>query len=419
MSGRRQSKADEKKSCCTWPRIIVLVILIAVSGVLIWKFAPVNDAIDSILPSYNSSTSSSSSGNGTTGGGSAPTASPTEDQGYQFNQCQDPTSSDCCNGLDSICDLRVDEILYATLHNGMATFEDGFIFGPNHKFKLEGALEAGYRGLNLDICNCGGEHIFCHGICSLGPREVDDVMMGVNQFLDDNPTEVVVFIYQVNSDVDQEVNLQQFYNKMSLVDGFVDKIYVHGGPNSTWPTLGELTDPNVNKVRTIPVIWTPTDCLGCVVVVAAFSLSSLLFQRVIMFHYNGPDCTTDGACPDGLHNYYDYASDTDWEHSSVESIQDTANSCLFRPNGGANTNTFVGVNNFISPPSEDAARILNSYSEAMNLVDTCSSILGTDVNFILADFWSDGELPRVTQEHNTARALQQRRKRRLLRADGA
>ena len=82
---------------------------------------------------------------------------------YQFIQCDREGTGDCCNGLDSICDLRADEVLYATLHNGMATFEDGFAFGPNHNYQLERSLEAGYRGLNLDLCNCGGETTFCHG----------------------------------------------------------------------------------------------------------------------------------------------------------------------------------------------------------------------------------------------------------------
>lgn len=249
------SKVDDKKSCCTWPKIVLLVILLAVAGVLIWKFAPVDEAIDSVLPSFNS-TPADNTGGGDDGGSVAvgptsPTESPVEDPSYQFNICQDPTSSSCCNGLDTICDLRVDEVLYATLHNGMATFEDGYIFGPNHELKLEKALEAGYRGLNLDICNCEGQHVFCHGICSLAPRNVDDVMMGVNQFLDENPSEVVVFVYQVNNDVDLEVDLNAFYDKMLLVDGFVDKIYVHDGPNSTWPTLGELRNPSFNKVRII------------------------------------------------------------------------------------------------------------------------------------------------------------------------
>jgi hypothetical protein len=135
----------------------------------------------------------------------------------------------------------------------------------------------------------------------------------------------------------------------------------------------------------------------------------MFVQRVIMFHYNGPNCLTDGTCPDGLHYYYDYGSDTDWENDSVGAIQDTATSCLLRPNAGANTDTWIGVNNFVSTPSQDAAATLNSYSEAKNRVDTCSSILGgTDVNFLYVDFWSEGELPRVTQEHNLARAAQRR-----------
>jgi hypothetical protein len=56
--------------------------------------------------------------------------------------------------------LRANEVLYATLHNAMATFDDGFIFGPNHQKQLEGAVDVGYRGINLDLCNCGGQTIF-------------------------------------------------------------------------------------------------------------------------------------------------------------------------------------------------------------------------------------------------------------------
>jgi len=139
--------------------------------------------------------------------------------------------------------------MYATLHNAMATFEDGFLFGPNHQSSLEGALEAGYRGLNLDICNCGGEIVFCHGICALGPRDVVDVMFNVNQFLDKNPTETIIFIYQVDDEVDQKVDLNQFYDQMLLVDGLVEKLYVHNGPDTAWPTLRELTNPAFNKVK--------------------------------------------------------------------------------------------------------------------------------------------------------------------------
>jgi hypothetical protein len=162
LGKREPPKDSEGSSCCTWSRIILMVVVLAVAGVLIWKFAPIDEAINSILPSYNSSTSVSgaTSGNYSVGGSDfedvseAPTETP-----YQFIQCSNE-GQDCCNGLDTNCDLRANEILYATLHNAMATFEDGFIFGPNHEKKLEGAVEAGYRGVNLDLCNCGGELVF-------------------------------------------------------------------------------------------------------------------------------------------------------------------------------------------------------------------------------------------------------------------
>lgn len=149
-----------------------MVIVLAVAGILIWKFAPVDEAINSILPNYNATGGSGSSSNSGGGGGSgannggtttspeetvSPTASPT----YGFMQCSNPNDpTTCCNGLETNCDLRVNEIMYATLHNAMATFDDGFIFGPNHERQLEGAVEAGYRGINLDLCNCGGQTIF-------------------------------------------------------------------------------------------------------------------------------------------------------------------------------------------------------------------------------------------------------------------
>jgi hypothetical protein len=129
-----------------------------------------------------------------------------------------------------------------------------------------------------------------------------------------------------------------------------------------------------------------------------------------MFHYNGPNCNTNPEeCPDGLHLYYNYASDNFWEHETISSITNTANSCVLNPNGYGRQDDWVGLNNFVSPPSQDAAMTLNSYDTAKTYIDQCSQILGTDINFLITDFWSEGELPRMTQDHNTARAAQRRR----------
>lgn len=376
----RRSKREEKKSCCTWPRIFLLVVVLAISAFLVWWFEPwkkfpetannlgqsVSDGIDDIRPETRKPKTT------------APTEAP-----FQFIQCN-PDSGDCCNGLEGLCDLRADEILYATIHNGMSTVDDGFFVGGNHVKSLEDALEAGYRGLNLDICNCNGELVFCHGICSFAPRDIVDVMQNVNTFLDQNPTETVVFIYQVNNEVDEEVDLNQFYDQLLLVDGLVEKLYVHENAGTPWPTLRQQTDPAFNK-------------------------------RITMFHYNGPDCLVDStSCPDGLENYYGYASDNDWDHADIASIEDTATSCVLKKNG-VNSKTFVGLNNFVSPPSKKSAQTLNEYSAAAEYVATCSAVLQTDINFLLVDFWSEGDLPRFTQDHNAALVQRRRKERKLLR----
>lgn len=80
---------------------------------------------------------------------------------FRFMQC--PNNGPCCNGLSTNCGLKVDEILFATAHN--ANHHNGL--GSNHERSLEDALEAGYRGLQLDFCKCNGGLQFCHGSCNI------------------------------------------------------------------------------------------------------------------------------------------------------------------------------------------------------------------------------------------------------------
>jgi hypothetical protein len=131
-----------------------MVVLAAVVGIIIWQFAPINEALNTVLPNFNK-TEDNSDTTGTGDGGnpvSTPAPAPIDENVFEFNQCTD--QDNCCNGLTEICDLGVNDIIYGTLHNANAAFENGFFFGPNHRLKLEGALTAGYRGLNLDVCNC-------------------------------------------------------------------------------------------------------------------------------------------------------------------------------------------------------------------------------------------------------------------------
>ncbi len=231
---------EKSQSCCTWFKVGVVGLALIVTGILIWQFAPIDNAINNVLPTFNNTASQNLGSNASSLGGNA-TSPPTSSSFYEFMKCADPSSPDCCNGLDGgFCDMRVNEVLYATSHNANADFESGFFVTPNHQYKLEESLKAGYRGINVDVCNCGGQLQFCHGICNFGTRDVIEVLTGINDFLDENPSEVLILPIEINSGVDQPVDIDEFYGLMLQVPGFVEKFYEHQNATAEWPTLGQL-----------------------------------------------------------------------------------------------------------------------------------------------------------------------------------
>ena len=222
------------------------MVLLGVVAILIWQFAPIEGTVNKVLPQLNGTDGNGDTGDGgssQSGGnneGDSPTAAPA---GYQFNQCADQTDlTTCCNGLDGICDLGVDEILWATSHNAMSSKDGGYFFGYNHIKQLEESMDAGYRALSLDICNCGGDYQLCHGICDLGARDPIEVFTNIVTFLNDNPSEVIMINLEVNSDVSDAVDLDTFAASLAQnVNGFSDKLYVHDDATAAWPSLGDLT----------------------------------------------------------------------------------------------------------------------------------------------------------------------------------
>jgi hypothetical protein len=270
----------------------------------------------------------------------------------------------------------------------MASFEDGFLFGPNHRLGLEKALEAGYRGINLDVCNCDGKLKFCHGYCSLGNRDVVEVFMNINEFLDNNPSEIIMVPLEINNNAGGPINLDFLYMAMAEVPGFLQKMYTHENSAAKWPTLLKAVETN---------------------------------KRIFMFQSNGPDCDSTNSsgvvCPEGIHSYDEYALNTQWEFQKIKEIEDTSVSCRLAPGTSfsfRSSQTFFGVNNFVSPPSQGNSRVLNSMEFAKDRIDACSKQHNRDVNFIYADFWSEGDLPQLVQSHNLD--LARKRERRNLRS---
>lgn len=317
-------------------------------------------------------------------------------------QCQD-AHTDCCNGLDNgFCDLRLNEPLYGLVHNAMSSFEDQFFLLYNQNYKLEDALVAGYRALELDVSRCGDKNqiVFYHGECALGTRDVTEVLENVHSFLKDNPSEIIMLHLQMNNDI---VSLDDFYDVMAQVDNgnLVSGLYSHPLNATEWPTLRELIQVN---------------------------------QRLLVFYWNSDDCAPGAGgpgCPPGFHYYYRYGVQTQWDFARLADIQDNNNnddpddtsSCAlsYMPSY-RNGHNFFRVNAFLRIPSSSAAKdVLNQPFFMQERLDACSmqnpivknGTVSVQVpaasqeekfflppNFYAVDFWEKGNVMQFIQEYN-------------------
>lgn len=360
------SKKSKSGGGCSWTGAISFIIICIAAGILIWKLTPWDDIIGDILPTFDNTLSGSSNGN-TNNPTTSPTRSP-EVETIPFSRCDPDSKSSCCNGLESNCRLKVNDIMYAASHNAMSSEEDGFI-APNHLLSLEKSLEKGYRALLLDLCSCGTDGLqLCHSFCAAGSRDPTEVFTNILEFLTQNPQEIIILVFQIGKDPDRNpISLTDLYGIMEGVDGFTDMMYTHPTNAVNWPSLGELISNN---------------------------------QRLIIFHHEASDCTQ-GDCPQGLHYYFEYAVETSFEFRSESDIIDYDSSCALDRGRNGQTD-FYNINNFVTtiPPSDTTAAKVNNRDFLRDRLRECVSITGLGPNLVIVDFWSIGFLPEIVQESN-------------------
>ena len=176
------TSAYPRKNCCTWKVATLFLVLVATSLVLIWIALPTEDIVAKYIPQFEApenpytgpeAGAPTTSGNGGIIIGMPPSQSPGENGSVDdtsgstvpsFMQCPEGDGT-CCNGSTSNCKIPVNKMMFGMVHNAMSSEEGGFIVGYNHYLGLEKALVAGYRGINLDVCNCNGALQFCHNVC--------------------------------------------------------------------------------------------------------------------------------------------------------------------------------------------------------------------------------------------------------------
>jgi hypothetical protein len=273
----------------------------------------------------------------------------------------------------------------------MSSPSHGFVVFANHvNDPIVDSLDAGYRGLALDLCNCNGKMEFCHGGsqigCAVGRRDPVDTFEQINNWVDDNPNNVVMIWLQINeaaggpislTDVDELVNSvpvassgRSFASRMYRRDRYDD---------SPWPTLSEMID---------------------------------IQQPILFFYMSGPNGSQEP--PPGIHHFYEYGMSNHWSYASVSELRDTMMNGCPVPFGSSNRNDFLMFNNFVTAkffgyqvkPEKSAAEEINTGTFLEPLLDVCEAQMRQKVNIVSVDFWSSGDLTAFIDDQNSQLAAQ-------------
>ena len=149
-----------------------------------------------------------------------------------------PTFSQC-NGFDFLCDQKYNEVAYLTTHNAYNSEEDGFLL-PNQHFNITSQLNAGVRGLMIDVYEEDSILKVYHGYSSLGSAPFTDVLAEIKSFLEDNPNEIVSLI------LESYTTAEAIGNDLTTV-GLNDYLYAYDSTLS-WPSLQTMIDNNERLV---------------------------------------------------------------------------------------------------------------------------------------------------------------------------
>ena len=257
-----------------------------------------------------------------------------------------------CNGSEDLCDRRFDQVAFATTHNAMSNADDNWL-NPNQQHGIERQLQDGVRALMLDLHYWEGQVMLCHFVCAMGStlfgmKPLVTALSEIKQFLDENPGEVLIIIFE--SYVDAE-DVEAAFEAA----GFAGRLYSHrrGQP---WPTLRRLIASD---------------------------------ERLVVF------TDDENSTVDWYHPVWDFCWETDYD------IQGPAQfSC--EVNRGSKDNDLFILNNFITDPyaSEEWAAEVNAFDFLDSRATQCFEETGQMPNFVTVDFYSIGDVMAVVDRLN-------------------
>lgn len=307
-----------------------------------------------------------------------------------------------CNGSDSLCPKRLDQVALATTHNSMSEqTAPGFLF-PAQEASIGAQLADGIRGLQIDVYygfpgtrvytdadrsspqaravmkrEFGDEFVaaadrvrrtiskpagvapqlfLCHGFCELGATKFTLAAGQIRDFLKANPREVVAVIFE------DHVPWQSLAE--SLEDAGLARYGYRGPWSGELPTLADVISSG---------------------------------KRLLLL--------TENAKPDvpWMHNAYELFQETRYSFSTVAQLA-APSSCA--PERGEPTNPMFLINHWVDTPPNprpSIARRVNSFDFLWGRVERCMEERKHFPNMVAVDFYREGDLFKVVDKLNGVR----------------
>ncbi len=251
-----------------------------------------------------------------------------------------------CNGHPALCSRPLDQVTLAGTHNSMSNADAEWL-APNQQHGIGRQLEDGIRALMLDTMEWNGEPYLCHGYCELGAQPLSDGLQEVEDFLETNPNEVVLIIFQDGLSVETTVAV------MDEV-GLTQRVW--SASEEPFPTLQEMIDA------------------GTRIVVTAES--------------SGPP-------PSWYHHAWSLIEDTPYGFSSAEEFECT-------PNRGSADSPLFLMNHWLSTPlpTEEGAQAVNRADILESRAVQCEREREKRINILAVDFYNHGDLFDVVDRLN-------------------
>lgn len=281
-----------------------------------------------------------------------------------FTACKEeqpfPQNSQACNGSVQLCDKAFNEIVFACTHNAYNyTTEEANFLLPNQSQSIEQQLKDGIRAFMLDLhyadedMEADTQTIWMyHSVSIVGFVQLKDELEIIQDFLKNNPNEVLTLI------LESYVDYQHFEN--ILFKTGLDAFLYHPPASGNWLSLKEMIDNN---------------------------------QRLVILSDRKEELAE---------SWHIYLWDTAFEtHFSNNARNDF--SCAIN-RGNKNHDLFI-LNHFITHQIIgtgliDSAKIINQYDYLLNRTLECESDLGKTPNFITIDFYSSSDVLEVVDYLN-------------------